>query len=94
MEDALEARSCVHTIGEFRRLGQSILENLVEAVRARGNEAEIRRLLSDQLESTKMKHPRRRGGGKENKLTLGISTFDWYSAWNCVPFRMVSGTEV
>lgn len=27
------------------------------------------------------------------KLTLGVSTFDWYSAWNCVPFNKSAERE-
>lgn len=30
------------------------------------------------------------GGGLVLGLTLGLSTLDWYSAWNCVPSKGVS----
>lgn len=64
--DQLEARSTIHAVGEFRRHGQSIFEDLVQAFSTRSNEAEVGWLLFDQLHDTEDEKPEETYAGDEH----------------------------
>lgn len=76
----LKVVGAVDTIRDLSCRCKTFLEDFIETASTGGNEAEIgalyQPLMSDESEA-----------GTLAELTLGLSTFDWYSAWNCVPTK-------
>lgn len=76
-------RGAIDNSGDgLERLDGLLLEHRIQETGAGGDKAEVRPLDGRQSCFTTKGRPSGAGSGA---LTLGLTTCDWYSAWNCVP---------